>query len=171
MPHDLDPNSEVIVEGTVFAFHFRINSSSRLTHRIWTPENHRTPPGDTLHTERAFTSNLGVFFAVFFLVIVLSYGSYIYRRSIRSQSSLPVTSLDDTVHSDDDDDDSTGFDDDVLGTFPTILYSEVAMLLNGETNTATHADNCGSAGCSICLADYKPADVIRCCRNAVICFM
>ncbi|XP_023767607.1 RING-H2 finger protein ATL70 [Lactuca sativa] len=116
--------------------------------------------GDTLHTERAFTSNLGVFFAVFFLIIVLSYGSYVYRRSIRSQSSLPIISLDDTVHSDDDDE-CRGLDDDVLGTFPTILYSEVAMLLNGETNTATHADNCGSAGCSICLADYKPADVIR----------
>lgn len=122
---------------------------------------------DTPNTEGGFTYGLGFVFIVLFLLIILSYASYIYNRSRRSQSQLPpmITSFDTTTDSDYDEYHfirlSQGLDEYVLATFPTFLYSEVVMLLNGETNTSNHADYCGSAGCSVCLEDYKPVDVIR----------
>ncbi|PWA43011.1 zinc finger, RING/FYVE/PHD-type [Artemisia annua] len=48
---------------------------------------------------------------------------------------------------------SRGLDDDVLVTFPTLLYSDV----KGDTT----ANDANGSECSICLADYKPADVVR----------
>ncbi|KAI3721729.1 hypothetical protein L2E82_32747 [Cichorium intybus] len=118
--------------------------------------------GDTPNSEGGFTYGLEFFFVVLFLILVLSYGSYIYKRRMRSQSPIPLTtSFEATVDSDHD---VTrlfqGLEDDVLATFPTFQYSDVRVLLKGETNTDSYADNYGS-DCSICLADYKPADVIR----------
>ncbi|KAL4576705.1 hypothetical protein LXL04_012803 [Taraxacum kok-saghyz] len=119
---------------------------------------------DNANIKGAFTSGLGFFFVVFSLIIILSYGSYVYKRRMRFQSPPPTASFDATMDSDDDEYHftriSTGIDDDVLATFPMFRYSEVVVFLNGETNTASHADNYAS-GCSICLGEYKPADVIR----------
>ncbi|KVI09622.1 RING-H2 finger protein ATL70-like [Cynara cardunculus var. scolymus] len=89
--------------------------------------------------------DLGFSFLVIFFIFTICYTSYLCKRRMSSQSPPPPT--------DSDSDDNRcmralhqGFDDDVLSTFPTFLYSE--------------AVNYGS-GCSICLADYNPANVIR----------
>ncbi|KAL4576704.1 hypothetical protein LXL04_012802 [Taraxacum kok-saghyz] len=90
---------------------------------------------------------LGFYFIFLLFVFTLCYTSYICNRTIRSQISSPTTT------SDGGDDDyhiirlpPQGLCDDVLSTFPTFLYSDVMIP--------------GSA-CSICLADYKPPDVLR----------
>ncbi|KAI3748491.1 hypothetical protein L6452_11591 [Arctium lappa] len=86
---------------------------------------------------------LGFYLLLLLLIFTLCYTSYICKRSITSFGS--------TI----DDNDFVrlppGLDDDILTTFPTFLYSQILNL---------HHNNYGS-GCSICLADYKPADVLR----------
>ncbi|XP_076914077.1 RING-H2 finger protein ATL70-like [Bidens hawaiensis] len=90
------------------------------------------------------------FFCVVVLLLSLSYTSYFCKRS-RSQPP-PSISFSTTAYDDADSRRlirlSYGIDEDVLVTFPTFLYSN-----KGETVI--------DSSCSICLADYKPADVVR----------
>ncbi|XP_071738842.1 RING-H2 finger protein ATL70-like [Rutidosis leptorrhynchoides] len=51
---------------------------------------------------------------------------------------------------------SRGLDDDVLVTFPMLLYSEVTVPQKEETTAGANG-----SGCSICLVDYKSEDVVR----------
>ncbi|KAI3793566.1 hypothetical protein L1987_36185 [Smallanthus sonchifolius] len=91
------------------------------------------------------------FFCVVLLLISLTYTSYICKRS----RSPPPPSFTFTTTAYEDADSlrlirfSRGLDDDVLVTFPTFLYSDA----KGDTAT--------DSSCSICLADYKPKDVVR----------
>ncbi|CAI9273214.1 unnamed protein product [Lactuca saligna] len=101
--------------------------------------------------EGSLTYVLGLSFAIIILLLTLSYASYKCNRSRQSQSP-PV-----------DDEDrnhlftvSRGVDDAVLMTFPVFVYSEHVM--PHKVDSATDANG---SGCSICLADYKPTDVIR----------
>ncbi|KAI3748492.1 hypothetical protein L6452_11592 [Arctium lappa] len=104
---------------------------------------------DTGNTHGGIAYDLGFSAVVLLFIFTICYTSYICKRRMSSQSPPPAAA----PNSDSDSDDyhcmrafHQGFDDDVLSTFPTFLYSESV--------------NYGS-GCSICLADYKPADVIR----------
>ncbi|KAI3748488.1 hypothetical protein L6452_11586 [Arctium lappa] len=95
-----------------------------------------------------------VFFVLFLLLLALTIASYIYNRY---RSPLPTVSFfGATIYNDADDHRlltiSPGLDDDVLLTFPTFLYSQATVAHKGDT---------AASGCSICLADYKPADVVR----------
>ncbi|KAK9061370.1 hypothetical protein SSX86_018551 [Deinandra increscens subsp. villosa] len=92
------------------------------------------------------------FFCVVVLLISLTYTSYLCKRSPPPPPPPPFAFT--TAPRYDEDSDShrlirfsRGLDDDVIVTFPTSLYSDAA--------TAT--ESC----CSICLADYKQADVVR----------
>src|SRR5581483_9693159 len=92
--------------------------------------------------------DLGFSFIVIFFILAVCYTSYVCKRRMSSQPPPPPPTSD----YDSDDYNCTrilhqGLDDDILSTFPTFLYSELVV-------------NRGS-GCAICLADYKPADVIR----------
>ncbi|KAK9078697.1 hypothetical protein SSX86_002754 [Deinandra increscens subsp. villosa] len=89
---------------------------------------------------------LGLTFAIILLLLTLSYASYKCNRRIRSSS--PPNGGDD--HRRMTSSSTGGVDDHVINTFPAFVYSEVMV-----TNKGT------GSGCSICLADYKPADVIR----------
>ncbi|XP_071708127.1 putative RING-H2 finger protein ATL71 [Rutidosis leptorrhynchoides] len=100
---------------------------------------------------------LGFFFG-FFILITISYISYIYKRRLRFQSPPPLPPVISFAITNDNIDDnnhvikfSNGLDDNVLVTFPTFVYSDV-MIHHKENN---------SNDCSVCLADYNPSDVIR----------
>nr|XP_043633629.1 RING-H2 finger protein ATL70-like [Erigeron canadensis] len=93
------------------------------------------------------------FFCIFVLLISFTYASYICKKS---RSQQPTTISFDTIYNEDIENrhhhlmsrfSDRGLDDNVLVTFPMFLYSDATM---------PHKDEC-----SICLADYKPADVVR----------
>ncbi|GJX35384.1 hypothetical protein Tco_0246941 [Tanacetum coccineum] len=94
------------------------------------------------------------FFCTIVLLISLMYSSYICRRT---HSTPPPISFGTTIYDEEDNHHlirfSRGLDDEVLVTFPTLLYSDV----KGDTT----ANDANGTECSICLADYKPADVVR----------
>ncbi|KAJ0771325.1 putative transcription factor C2H2 family [Helianthus annuus] len=94
---------------------------------------------------------LGLAFAIIILLFTLSYASYKCRRDTRSSS--PPEGDDQRFRTTLV---SRGVDDDVLKTFPEFVYSEVMMAGKGDSLV-----DANGSGCSICLADYKPADVIR----------
>ncbi|KAI3721726.1 hypothetical protein L2E82_32744 [Cichorium intybus] len=92
---------------------------------------------------------LGVSCTLILLIIIIYYVSYKGKRSTGSRSPP-------------DDEDhqlrrvSGGVGDDVLITLPVFAYSEDTIPHKGDTAT----DATGS-GCSVCLVDYKPANIIR----------
>ncbi|KAL8247491.1 hypothetical protein R6Q59_008707 [Mikania micrantha] len=96
------------------------------------------------------------FFCIVVLLISLTYTSYICKRS-RPPPPPPSITFRTTAHDDADSHRlvrfSCGLDDDVLVTFPTFLYSDATMAREGVTVI--------DSSCSICLADLKPADVVR----------
>nr|XP_043633630.1 RING-H2 finger protein ATL70-like [Erigeron canadensis] len=107
-----------------------------------------TDTGNSYTAEGSVSYIIGITFAVLILLITLSYASYkCNRRNNRSSSSSPPEN-DDNNHQYMNF--SRGVDEDVLVTFPVFVYSEDTIPKN----------NIGS-GCSICLADYKPSDVVR----------
>ncbi|KAD7479876.1 hypothetical protein R6Q59_008708 [Mikania micrantha] len=111
-----------------------------------TGDSHTTDT--TGKTEDDVSYILGLTFTIIFILIILSYASYKCTRNI---SSSPVPAGDDRRRMTG----SRGVDDDVLMTFPVFIYSQV-MPNKGDTG----GDASGS-GCSICLVDYKQADVVR----------
>ncbi|KAL4576699.1 hypothetical protein LXL04_012797 [Taraxacum kok-saghyz] len=91
----------------------------------------------------------------FLLLFIVTYSCYMCRQS-RSPPT-PTVSILSTTHDDTYDHRiriSPGLDDDVLVTFPTFIYSEATVSHKGGTDV-------NDSGCSICLADYKPAEVVR----------
>ncbi|KAF5770520.1 putative transcription factor C2H2 family [Helianthus annuus] len=124
-----------------------------------------TDPGNT---EVTIPYGLGFFLVVIFLVVTLCYGSYIYKSSTRfrppPRANTTIAFGTTTNHHHAHDDHhlitfSQGLADDVLVTFPTFVYSEALMprIHKGDAST----DDTNNSGCSICLADYNPADVLR----------
>ncbi|KAI3799596.1 hypothetical protein L1987_34895 [Smallanthus sonchifolius] len=115
--------------------------------------------GDTANTEVTVPYGLGLFFIVLFLLVILCYGSYIYKSGTHSRP--PPRAHTTTNHHPTDDNHhvirfSQGLDDNVLMTFPTFVYSEALMTNKGDAST-----DANNSGCSICLAEYKPEDVLR----------
>ncbi|KAD7479865.1 hypothetical protein E3N88_03001 [Mikania micrantha] len=100
------------------------------------------------------------FFLTTILLFTITYVSYICRRSrSRSRSPPPPSDTADVEASDRHLIRFTGgLDDDVLVTFPTSVYSETTMPHKFGTGTGTVVNG---SGCSICLSDYMPADVVR----------
>ncbi|PWA43008.1 zinc finger, RING/FYVE/PHD-type [Artemisia annua] len=93
------------------------------------------------------------FCSMVLLLIVITYATNTYKR-YRSST---------TTYSDVQDHHlikfSLGLNDDVLVTFPTFLYSDAKASYKSDNDTDVEAN--GSGNCSICLADYKPEDVVR----------
>ncbi|KAI3809292.1 hypothetical protein L1987_25263 [Smallanthus sonchifolius] len=88
------------------------------------------------------------FFCTALLLVTITYASC----SCKHSPSPPPP-----ANSDDDDNFirfSQGLDDDVIITFPTFVYSETTTLHKFDATTDAN-------GCSICLEDYEPADVVR----------
>ncbi|KAL7612974.1 putative RING-H2 finger protein ATL71 [Lactuca sativa] len=103
--------------------------------------------------------SLGFYLVFLLFVFTLCYTSYICNRRMHFQLSPPTTTSDGS----DDYHITTlpkGLCDDVISTFPTLLYSEAMMTHNADSETDTHNTNYCS-GCAICLMDYKPSDVLR----------
>ncbi|KAL8210589.1 hypothetical protein R6Q57_005026 [Mikania cordata] len=109
-------------------------------------------PDTTGKPDGGVTYVLGLTFAIIILLLTLSYASYKCNRSIRSSS--PPDGDDDHRHMAIP---GSGVDEDVLKTFPAFVYSEVMVASKSEAA----GDVNGGSGCSICLADYNPADFIR----------
>ncbi|KAI3793563.1 hypothetical protein L1987_36182 [Smallanthus sonchifolius] len=96
-----------------------------------------------------------LYFFFLFIIFILCYISYICNRNMRSSLPVPPTSGGVDYHFIRL---PEGLLDDVLDTFPTFPYSRTVMP-DAETDNST-TDGYGS-GCSICLADYTPADMLR----------
>ncbi|KVI09624.1 putative RING-H2 finger protein ATL71 [Cynara cardunculus var. scolymus] len=113
---------------------------------------------DIQNTEGGIVYGLGFYFLLLLLIFTLCYTSYICKRSMLSRSPPPSTTIDDYhfVRL------SHGLDGDILATFPTFLYSdsEIVMLHKGTGIDNNNENNYGS-DCCICLANYRPADVLR----------
>ncbi|KAJ0704794.1 putative transcription factor C2H2 family [Helianthus annuus] len=96
------------------------------------------------------------FLCTVFLLMSLTYTSYICKRP-RSSPPPPSMSFTNTPYEEADNHHlirfSYGLDEDILITFPTFLYSDATMPHKGDAAT--------DSSCSICLADYKPEDVVR----------
>lgn len=102
---------------------------------------------------------LGIYFCTVLLIFILYFTAYIFKWKMHPPSPPPFTT--------DNDHDhyiisiTQGLRDDILATFPTFLYSEMVMPTEGDTPTDVRHINSYNSGCSICLADYKPTDVLR----------
>ncbi|XP_071738838.1 putative RING-H2 finger protein ATL71 [Rutidosis leptorrhynchoides] len=105
-------------------------------------------------TETAY--DVGIAFFVLIFILIIFYIYYMCKRS--SQAPAP------TIDSDSEDDScvsTSRLDNDILSTFPTFLYSEIMTESHkAASETGAISIDYGS-GCSICLADYKPSDVLR----------
>ncbi|KAK1409716.1 hypothetical protein QVD17_36245 [Tagetes erecta] len=115
-----------------------------------------TAGDDTGNTEVNAPYSIGFLFLILFIVITLCYGSCIYKSGLRrSQTPRPqprtatITNVDDhhLIIC------SKGLDDEVIVTFPTFVYSEAMM--------QPHKGDGNNSGCSVCLSEYKAADVVR----------
>nr|XP_043633634.1 RING-H2 finger protein ATL70-like [Erigeron canadensis] len=123
--------------------------------------------------------DVGFSFVVILFITILIYASYMCKqRSSNSSRSAPHQLHTSTNYDDSDDSQcmrcSSGLDDEVLSTFPTFLYSETKKkkpddhhnIVDDDINetskstTTSIAIDYGS-GCSICLADYKPMEVLK----------
>ncbi|KAI3748489.1 hypothetical protein L6452_11587 [Arctium lappa] len=111
----------------------------------YTTEDTGKPAGDITYV-------LGLSFAILVLLISLSYASYLCSRHRRARSPPPDDGRQLMAI-------SRGVDDAVLMTFPAFVYSEVMTPQKVDGNIA--GGDANGSGCSICLGDYKPADVIR----------
>ncbi|PSR98795.1 RING-H2 finger protein [Actinidia chinensis var. chinensis] len=83
---------------------------------------------------------LGLSLGVLFLILLLTYASYLCNRSPLPPPTTARTNTTTTKH---------GLDEDILCHYPTILYCH------------SESSSVSSSGCSICLADYKDSDVLR----------
>lgn len=99
---------------------------------------------------------LGFYFFTLLLIFILCYICHICKSRLHSPPP-PTTDADHDYISI-----TQGLRDDILATFPTFLYSEIVMPAQGDTQKdhVRHINSYNS-GCSICLADYKPTDVLR----------
>nr|XP_043633625.1 putative RING-H2 finger protein ATL71 [Erigeron canadensis] len=107
------------------------------------------------------------FFLTVFLMFTITYACYFFKRS---RSPLPPPNLSFgrvTITNYDEAHDnqllrfSRGLDDDVLLAFPMFIYSDATIAQKGDNAMTTIDTKCLPSGCSICLADYKQADVVR----------
>ncbi|KAK1421175.1 hypothetical protein QVD17_23320 [Tagetes erecta] len=116
-----------------------------------------SPPYATLSPIRNPAGSHDYLFVVGFFCTVLLLFTIVYASYSCKHSRSPTHA---TAYNNESDDNlvrfSRGLDDDVLVTIPTFVYSETRMAQKVET--ATDADD---SGCSICLEDYKPDDVVR----------
>jgi hypothetical protein len=116
--------------------------------------------GDTESNKAGVAYDVGFSFLVIFLVFTILYTYFVCKRNSDSRSSQQpaIISFRTTIDSDTDDDQctkpSSGLDDGILLALPTLHYSEAVK------RPQDHNISYG-LGCSICLADYKPTDVIR----------
>ncbi|KAJ0657513.1 putative transcription factor C2H2 family [Helianthus annuus] len=103
----------------------------------------KSPPG-----RHDYLFVVGFFLTTIFLFTI----TYVYHICKRSRSPPPSDTNED-AHNRHLIRLSRGLDEDVLVTFPTSVYSETKV-----PHTGTVANG---SGCSICLGDYMPADVVR----------
>ncbi|PWA59264.1 zinc finger, RING/FYVE/PHD-type [Artemisia annua] len=100
-----------------------------------------TEPGKT---DTGISYVLGLAFAIIILLITLSYASYKCNRSRRSslvpQDNQQLRTI------------GTGVNNRVLATIPAFVFSDDMVPNKSDTNASC---------CSICLVDYKAADVVR----------
>ncbi|KAF5799113.1 putative transcription factor C2H2 family [Helianthus annuus] len=113
-----------------------------------------TTPGTTVNPPGSHDYLFLVgFFCTVILLITITYASCSCFKASRSPPPPSIT------HDDGYNDRfSRGLDDDVIVTFPTFVYSET-RILDHKFDNSTYDK--GGSGCSICLEDYKPADVVR----------
>ncbi|XP_076951133.1 E3 ubiquitin-protein ligase ATL9-like [Bidens hawaiensis] len=95
---------------------------------------------------------IGFFFTVILLIII----TYVTCRCKDSQPRPQVTIAYNYRYDSNLVGFSQGVDDDVLVTFPTFVYCEITTPHKPDTVTDVKG-----TGCSICLEDYKPTDVVR----------
>ena len=116
--------------------------------------------GNTESNKGGVAYDVGFSFLVIFLVFTILYTYFICKRNSDSRSSQQpaITSFRTTIDSDIDDDlctkPSWGLVVGILLALPTLIYS--AAVKRPQDHNISYG-----LGCSICLADYKPMDVIR----------
>ncbi|PWA83793.1 zinc finger, RING/FYVE/PHD-type [Artemisia annua] len=103
---------------------------------------------DTTNQYQDFAYILGIYFVVVLFIFII-YTFYMCKRGMGFPSRSQETTTDYHIIRVDE-----GPCEDFLASFPTFLYSESMMPAMGGT-----ADYISC--CTICLADYKPTDVLR----------
>nr|XP_043633633.1 putative RING-H2 finger protein ATL71 [Erigeron canadensis] len=122
--------------------------------------------GEPSYRDGTIPYGLGLFLILLFLLIALCYSSYIYkRRTPQPAGHISFITTINNYHTDNNHHhsiripDQTGSDDDdvLIGMLQTYVYSELLIMKQLHRRDAS---SCCS-GCTICLADYEPADVIH----------
>ncbi|XP_023767891.1 RING-H2 finger protein ATL70-like [Lactuca sativa] len=118
-------------------------------------------PPYTANSSKAAGTGDYIFMAgfVFCFLLLVTFGYTIYMCR-RSQSPTPISTTNDDTHNHHLIRISPGLDDDVLVTFPTFVYSD-SEATGVAHKSGTTTDHAKDFGCSICLADYEPAEVVR----------
>ncbi|KAH7841752.1 hypothetical protein Vadar_033932 [Vaccinium darrowii] len=99
---------------------------------------------------------LGLSLGALLFIIIITYSSYICTRTTTSHPtaySTSSSSSDSASASTAANDQQLGLDEATLLNFPQLLYSHAKLHQHRGSNAAS--------GCSICLAEYKDADVLR----------
>ncbi|KAG5533031.1 hypothetical protein RHGRI_027313 [Rhododendron griersonianum] len=99
----------------------------------------------------SFNYGLGLSLGVLSFIVIITYSSYVCTRpttpnrdfSTDSDSDTPSTAAEQQL----------GLDEATLLNFPQLLYSQAKL--------HQHHGSSAASGCSICLAEYKDADVLR----------
>lgn len=100
-----------------------------------------------------YSYTMGVFFGVFIIILILTYVSNMCNLLCSADNpALRHTIPANTSTDDDSTSMGLGLDDATLIACPKFLYSDIGKFLDGGSTVS---------GCSICLANYRSADVIR----------
>ncbi|KAG6427575.1 hypothetical protein SASPL_111821 [Salvia splendens] len=111
--------------------------------------NSTTDSGGFLGSESigGFGYGIGVSVGILLLITTITLASYYCTRNTNTHTSLPRAQRHDPVAMPGE----GGLDEATLTAYPKLLYSKVKQ----------HKDSSTAACCSICLANYKPTDMLR----------
>ncbi|XP_019151154.1 PREDICTED: putative RING-H2 finger protein ATL71 isoform X1 [Ipomoea nil] len=115
--------------------------------------------GDDLGEQRSsggFGYSIGFSVGILLILVLVTYFSYVCVKARPGNASRSRRAV--TAAEDDDDERMSrrrlGLDEATLESYPKLVYSQ-AKQHEGDSAISS------SSGCSICLADYKDADILR----------
>ncbi|XP_058183388.1 RING-H2 finger protein ATL70-like [Rhododendron vialii] len=101
----------------------------------------------------SFNYGLGLSLGVLSFIVIITYSSYVCTRTTTPQRDYATDSDSDSDTPSGAAEQQLGLDEATLLNFPQLLYSQAKL--------HQHHGSSAASGCSICLAEYKDADVLR----------